>query len=307
LKCDVRVHAIMLLVIWLGEKRGNLSDWTTQQWVRFTGRRLALKDHSWLDGPVGETRQIGKDVFARYAEKKNLTLVEEGVRGLLPDFSVLHAGNQDLDEVALPVKEFYERTSEFDLDVWSEWRPFFKPFGKALSVIFSRRLQQLNVPLSSLDSSRGMTSRVIQMLDPASGKVVQTAWVRDLHATKNVLYAGCYSACRIPGHPGPCVKVVFPLPNGNAIVLMKAERQSDGSLSIQSIGKEFGDPGFYFVVHDGTGMVWARYVASMKEEIRVYPAEPGTVRADHTLWIWGIKFLRLHYRMRKTSAPATGS
>ena len=80
---------------------------------------------------------------------------------------------------------------------------------------------------------------------------------------------------------------------------MKAVAHTDGSLSVESIGNAFGDPGFYFVVHDNDGMVWARYVESLEEEIRVYAAESGTVRADHTLWLWGIKFLRLHYRMRR--------
>jgi hypothetical protein len=144
-----------------------------------------------------------------------------------------------------------------------------------------------------------MTSNVISMADPASGKIVETAWVRQLHANDNVLYAGSYSVCNIPGQRSPCVKVVFPLPNGNAIVLMKPEAHADGSLSVKSIGSEFGDPGFYFVVHDGAGMIHARYVPSLKEEIRVYAAEPLTVRADHTLWLWGKEFLRLHYRMRK--------
>jgi hypothetical protein len=50
-------------------------------------------------------------------------------------------------------------------------------------------------------------------------------------------------------------------------------------------------------------MVRARYVKSLEEEIRVYAAEAGTVRADHTLWLWGIKFLRLHYRMRFAESP----
>jgi len=286
-------------VIWLGEQRGNLSDWTTQQWVRVTGRHIALADHLWLDGPVGKTDQIGKYFFEDYAREKNLEIVQSGSRGLIPDFSGLD--DQALvAEVASPVREFYERTSEFDLDAWSEWSPFFRPFGKALSVLFSSRLQQLNVPLSPLDSSKGMTSNVIQMKNPASGKVLQTAWVRQLHATNNVLYAGSYSICSIPGHHSPCIKVVFPLPNGNAIVLMKPEVHPDGSFSIKSIGDKFGDPGFYFVVHDGAGMIWARYVRNMKEEIHVYAAEAKTVRADHTLWLWGKEFLRLHYRMRKT-------
>lgn len=294
----------MLHVIWLGDKRGNLSDWTTQKWVRLTGRRLALKDHSWLDGPIGETRQIGEEFFERYAEKSGLTSRETGTRGLIPSFESLQSGNPTLEQVAEPVRDFYERTSEYGLDAWSEWRTPFKPFGGALSLIFSKRLQQLNVPLSALDSSKGMASRVVQLIDPASGKVVQTAWVRNLHATGNVLYAGSYSVCRVPGFSGACVKVVFPLPNGNAIVLMKPEGYADGSLTIRSMGNAFGDPGFYFVVHGDRGVIWARYIPTMKEEICVYPAEQGIVRADHSLRIWGREFLRLHYKMLKTGAPS---
>ena len=111
-------------------------------------------------------------------------------------------------------------------------------------VIFSRRLQQLNMPLSSLDTGRGITSDVVKLRDPATGKILQTAWVRELIGTKNVLYAGSYTLCRVPGWPSPCIKVVFPLPNGNAIVIMKPEAHADGSLSVTSSGRAFGDPGF---------------------------------------------------------------
>ena len=143
-----------------------------------------------------------------------------------------------------------------------------------------------------------MSSQVLQLRERESGDLVQTAWIRELHATKHVLYAGCYSICTVPGYPNPCVKVVFPLPNGNAIVLMKPEAHADGSFSVTSAGQRFGDPGFYFTLHDENGLAWAKYVKNLKETIKVYPAEQGTVRADHLLWIWGIEFLRLHYRMR---------
>jgi hypothetical protein len=94
------------------------------------------------------------------------------------------------------------------------------------------------------------------------------------------------------------VKVVFPLPNGNALVIMKPETHPDGSFSVSSSGRRFGDPGFYFVVHEGDGRARARYVRTLKETIQVYNAEPGSVRADHSLQIWGVRFLRLHYRLR---------
>jgi hypothetical protein len=46
------------------------------------------------------------------------------------------------------------------------------------------------------------------------------------------------------------------------------------------IARGFGEPGFYFVVHKKTSEATARYVRSLKEEIRVYAAENDSVRAD---------------------------
>ncbi len=186
--------------------------------------------------------------------------MRSGARGLIQDFGDLSGNSKDLDVVATSVREFYERTSEYELDAWSEWHRLFRPFGRALALIFSRRLQQLNIPLSPLDSSKGISSYVLALCDPQTGRTVQTAWVRELHATRNVLYAGSYAVCRVPGCPSPCVKVVFPLPNGNAIVIMRPEAHANGSLSVISAGNAFGDPGFYFVVHAGGRMAWARYV-----------------------------------------------
>lgn len=169
--------------------------------------------------------------------------------------------------------------------------------GRALARLFSRRLQQLNVPLSSLDTSRGLTSAVLQLVDPATGAVRHTAWLRELAGSGDVLYAATYSVCRVPGYAGACVKVVFPLPNGNAVVLMRPTPTGDGSLAIVSSGARFGDPGFYFTVV-GPDRAWARYVRTMRETIRVYP-DGALVRADHTLTIWRTTFLRLHYRLRR--------
>jgi hypothetical protein len=82
------------------------------------------------------------------------------------------------------------------------------------------------------------------------------------------------------------VRVVFPLPNGNAIVVMRPEANLDGSLSLVSAGDGFGAPGFYFTFIQTGG---------------------GEVRADHVLTLWGATFLQLHYRLRRpqaTTSPA---
>ena len=76
----------------------------------------------------------------------------------------------------------------------------------------------------------------------------------------------------------------------------------DGSFLIESKGKKFGDPGFYFYLTDRKGKRWAKYVRPMHKYIRVYPDE-DLVRADHILKLYGTTFLKLHYKMkRKASA-----
>ena len=110
-------------------------------------------------------------------------------------------------------------------------------------------------------------------------------------ATGNALYVGGYSLCCIPGFDGPCLKVAFPLPNGYALVILKPESNPDGSLTVRSAGRRFGDPGFYFYVEAQPGRGWARYVASLKESIHLFRDTKGELRADHHLGLWGVPFL----------------
>jgi hypothetical protein len=162
--------------------------------------------------------------------------------------------------------------------------------------------------LSVLESSGcsiqvGITSEVLELRSP-EGELVRTAWVREIAVTGNTLYAGSYSVCSVPGHPSPCIRVVFPLPNGNAHVILKPQSHRDGSLTVSSRGKRFGDPGFYFFVQSAPAQGWARYVATLKEDIHVFAGAGDDPRANHTLELWGKRFLRLHYRMRAARADA---
>ncbi len=294
-----------LTTLWLGFPRGYLSDWATQRWVQLTGRYIVPEQEAWLIGPMGKPAKIGKSFFQELADEANLEVdVSSPARGLVQDFHALSGPGFDASSVNASIIDFYEHTSVYDLDVWAEWQAAFRPFGSLIALIFSRRLQQLNVPLSALDASHGMTSDIIQLVDKATKEVLYTAWVRELKGSGNVLYAGSYSFCQPPQSLGPCVKVVFPLPNGNAVVIMKPEVHSDGSFSLTSAGSGFGEPGFYFVVRNANSTTSARYVRAFREVIHVFAAEDNGVRADHVLKLWGITFLRLHYRLRKIEALA---
>jgi hypothetical protein len=291
--------------MWLGDQRGNLIDWLTQRWVCLTGRRVDLAAAPWLAGPVGQTSGVGPDYFDKWAaaEKLQVTRHRSG-KGLLPSFAALSGPSFDASAVAPQVAEFYERASDYEMDVWSEWSGLFRPFGFLIAALFSRRLEQLNLPLSALDTSRGMTSEVVQVSDPSSGELRANAWVRTLVKTGRVIYVGSYSVTTSPGAAGPCIKTVFPLPNGNAIVILRPEAQPDGSLILESAGRRFGDPGFYLSVHRSDGVVVARYLRCFRERIHVYPADERAVRADHTMSLWGRRCLHLHYRLVRANEHA---
>lgn len=285
-------------MIWLGNERGYLADWITQCWVRLTGRTIISSECDWLLGPSGSVRGVGGGFFEQLAEATQCRIfVNAPNTGLIEDFASLDSRTFEANQIQSEIKSFYESTSSFALDVWSEWSGVFKPFGRLLRVIFSRRLQQLNVPISPLETSRGISSDIITLMDKETGHRMQTGWLRRMLSSGDVIYAGLYSIAKPPLREGSCLKVVFPLPNGHVTVLMRPEASEQNSLKLHSDGTGFGDAGFYFVARNNTGRTWARYVRMMKESIHTYRNENGELRADHVLKICGLVFLRLHYRI----------
>lgn len=289
----------------ISKKAGHLQDWITQQWVKATGRRFDPKRDTWLIGPIGDTEVISDQFFQDLAHKENLEIREnEPNTGLLETVDALELSEDEKRLLHPKVADLYERTSHYDFEVWSEWCGFFRPFGWLLSVIFSKRLQQLNLPLSALQSAKGIKSTIVKLVDPQSQEAKWTVWYRILKSTRHVIYSGVYTTCSLPNRPGRCLKVVFPLPNGNATVIMRHEVLPNGALKLSSDGKAFGDNGFYFTLTNHKGKSWARFVSSMHEWITVYVDEEQVLRADHNLHFYGLPFLNLHYKMTEKSGSS---
>lgn len=267
-------------------------------WVKFTGRRFTPEKESWLIGPIGDTEIIKDKFILDIAEKDNLEILKNLPNiGLLESFSELELTDSEKILINRQIVNFYEKTSNYNFEVWSEWCGVFRPFGWLLSIIFSKRLQQLNLPLSSLDAAKGIDSSIIKLTDKTTKLTKWTVWYRILKSTSNVIYSGVYTTCNVPNYPGKFLKIVFPLPNGNATVIMRKEILPNGSLKLCSDGKKFGDNGFYFTLTDHKGKYWTRFVRSMHEWITVYVDEENILRADHNLHFHGIQFLKLHYKM----------
>jgi hypothetical protein len=262
---------------------------------RALGRRIAPAD-AWLHGPIGPDGSVGPNYYAVLAREEGLALVaDDAEAGLLPNFAALRGPTFEPDRVAPAIRDFYEHTARYRLAVDAHWSPVFLPLGRLLVGTVSRRIAQLNFPLLAREAAGGMTSGVLRLSDPATGQTMFTGWLRSQPATGHPVYVGLYGIARPPGEPGPCVRVIFPLPHGSSTVLLRPSIAEDGAFRLDSDGRRFGEAGYYRIHQDRDGVRRARYVLALKESFRLWMEPDGRVHADHRVRFFRLPILRLRY------------
>jgi hypothetical protein len=266
--------------------------------IRVFGRVIFESSAPWLSGPVGGD-YIGDKPYEEVAARENLELVRRAAAGgLIPDFTVLNGSGFRVDQLRTEVRDFYERTATYRMDVWSG-TSFPGNVGLWLLVTtISRKVNQLNFPLGALDSAKGMDSEIV-LLKNADGAIRYAGWYRRLVDTGRTIYTGFYMTTRVPQCPDPCVKVVFPMPNGNATVILRPVVDRDGSLRLLSEGRRFGDAGFYRLQRIDHARLRVWRIHTLHEEFRIYVDADSVLRCDHSVRFLGLPILHLHYRIER--------
>lgn len=269
--------------------------------IRIFGRSMHESSAPWLSGPVGSD-YIGDKPYEEVAAREQLELVRRAsAGGLVPDFAVLDGPAFAVNQLRPEVRHFYEHTATYRMDMWSA-TSFPGNVGLWLLVTtISRKVNQLNFPLSALDSAKGMDSEIVLLKQP-DGRVRYSGWYRRLVDTGRTIYTGFYMTTRVPHCSNPCVKVVFPMPNGNATVILRPAVDEHGNLRLSSKGARFGDAGFYRLQRiDGQRLrVWR--IHTLHEEFRVYVDHDNVLRCDHSVRFLGLPILHLHYRIERKRA-----
>jgi hypothetical protein len=263
------------------------------------GRSLATSSAPWLSGPIGSD-YIGDLPYEEVAARENLQLVRRASSGgLLPDVGALAGPGFHVDRLRTEVRHFYEHTAVYRMDVWSET---FFPGNIGLWLLvttISRKVNQLNFPLHALAAAKGIDSEIVLLLD-RTGAVRYAGWYRRLVETGRTIYTGFYMTERVPRCDNPCVKVVFPMPDGNATVILRPSVDERGHLRLSSKGSRFGDAGFYRVAAVGDDRLRVWRVSTLHEEFRVYVDDAKVLRCDHSVRFLGMPILHLHYRIERT-------
>lgn len=275
-----------------------LQDWITQQWVIIRGRKINPEDFPWLIGPFGNLDAIGKNFIHQFAEKENL-IIEATIasKGIIPSMAKLNFSEKEYSILSKNVIDFYENTGNHDLNFSVTWNPFFKFFGLLLNKLFSNRINQLNIPTKNIGAAESIKSEIINLVDPKTNEVKYTFWFRAIESTGQVVYSGVYGICDLPSGK-TCIKAVFPLPNGNAAVIMNPSVGPNGELILDSSGKKFGDAGFYFLLKDSRENYHAQFISSFRDQL-IIGSDDDLISAEQTLTLWHRRVLSFNYLIEK--------
>ena len=216
--------------------------------------------------------------------------------------SVQELASPDFDPAGLDpqVREFYEHTTRFSLDIVPEWRLWVRPGYLLYRAMVARPLGQANVPMNQRETLRGIRSR-IDVITSADDAVAVRCWIRSFADTDEPIYVGIYTTYRHGGRG--YVSVGFPLPQASFTATLLPRARPAGGLVLTS-RSDLDQPGHYLAYIDpASGELTAVAVRGFAEQLDVYVRD-GDLRAEHAFSVFGLPFLVLHYRMHRKPASS---
>jgi hypothetical protein len=274
-------------------------DIGSRKFWRLAGRVVDLQGReSWLHAPTSRSPKVADGWLEAEATRHGGALdSDDPSAGLLPSMTLLDGPGFDADRLRPEIRDFYEHTAAWQMEVWTGWAPVFWPAGELVARLYGRRVEQLALPMRPLDVAHGMDSQLTLIRD-GQGRQVAAAWMRTLRNGGRHVFSGSYSARTLPGADRPSVHATFPLESGNVQVFLRPSVTDDGGFVLESPAGRFGQDGAYVVVRDGRDYA-AR--VPLHETFRVYVDPSGVLRTDHELRLWNASAVRLHYKLERAS------
>jgi hypothetical protein len=213
--------------------------------------------------------------------------------GLIEDLTAYASKTFDPTRVHTSVRHFYEHTDEWMLEVVPSWQPGFRLGGKLFRA-FATRIEQLALPTAI--HKRPVHSRIVALDAARDGRDIPRGWVRTYaDGAREAIYIAAYSSHARDGHR--TMNIAFPLPFSNMTSILRLDLREDGGVALTTLARDEerdGDQGVYLVA-SGRGLR-----LPLDETIEVWPNADGSLEAIHDMWLFGIRYLRLEYRLART-------
>jgi hypothetical protein len=242
---------------------------------------------------TGYVEQLSKVLGGTYA-------ADASDVGIVASMDELAGPEFDPDTVDPRVREFYERTTRFTLDIVPEWRQWVRPGYLLYRDLVARPLGQASVPMNQREALRGIRSRIDTITLDQDGAVAVRGWIRSFADNDEPIYVGIYTTYRHDGRG--YVSVGFPLPQASFTATLVPRSRPGGGLVLTS-RSDLDHPGHYLTFVDAASReLTALAVRGFAEQLDVY-VHDGELRAEHAFWVFGLPFLVLHYRIHRKTNP----
>jgi hypothetical protein len=225
--------------------------------------------------------------------------------GIVASLDSLAGPGLDPGAVHPLVREFYEHTTRFTLDIVPRWRLWVRPGYLLYRTTVARPLGQASVPMNQREAQRGIRSR-IDTVTGVDGTVSVRGWIRSFADDDEPIMVGIYTTYSHQGRG--YVSVGFPVPEGSFTATLAPRSRPDHGLTLTSRVDD-GQAGHYLTYVDpAADELTALAVHGFEEQLDVF-VEDGVLRAEHAFWLFGLPFLTLDYRIahkRGEDSPVVG-
>jgi hypothetical protein len=267
--------------------------------------RASVADLPFVVPLEARSRYVGVDYVRSLAEVLGGTYVPDAAdAGIVASLDDLAGPDLDPTTVDGRVREFYEHTTRFALDIVPEWRTWVRPGYLLYSSLVARPLGQANVPMNQRQALRGVRSR-IDTIDVDRDEIVDIrGWIRSFAGTGEPIYVGIYTTYRHDDRG--YVSVGFPLPHSSFTATLAPRARADGGLMLTS-RSPLPHTGHYLThIDPRSRQLTTLSVPGFSEELDIY-LDDGELRADHAFWLFRLPFLVLRYRIRRKPTPRLDS
>ncbi|MEU4245661.1 hypothetical protein [Actinoplanes sp. NPDC026619] len=265
--------------------------------VNLLAERVRAEDLPFVVPLEARGRYVGVDYVRTLAEvlggRYQANAEDVGIVGSLDDLAGPQFDPAGVDSL---VREFYEHTTRFRLDIVPEWRLWVRPGYLLYRSLVARPVGQANVPMNQRETLRGVRSRIDTITPEGNGPIGVRGWIRSFADTDEPIYVGIYTTYRHDGRG--YVSVGFPVPHGSFTATLLPLPRGDGGLVLTS-RSELDHPGHYLTYIDAaTRELTTLAVPGFAERLDVF-TENGELRAEHAFALYGLPFMVLHYTIRR--------
>ncbi len=182
--------------------------------VELLAERVRAEDLPFVVPLEARTRYVGTGYVRELADVLGGDYQADAADvGIVASLDELAGPGFDPTAVDSQVREFYEHTTRFTLDIVPRWRLWVRPGYLLYRALVARPLGQANVPMNQRETQRGIRSRIDTISGTGDGVVSVRGWIRSFVDNDEPIYVGIYTTYRREGHG--YVSVGFPLPQAS--------------------------------------------------------------------------------------------